>query len=467
MLLLLSALAHAGGYYFSDSGIVASGRAGAWVAGADTQFAQYYNPAGLIRVDAPSISAGISGVRQAVHFDRIDGSGATLDTASNRAPAFAVPQLGFAAPVGDDAAVAFGFTSPFAPTFDYDPEGAQRYSLIDSTIWLFSVGPSGAWRPTPWLTLGGGVGVQALRVDQRLKITTSGPRNDGTDNPTGDVLVDARTWDRARPFWNLGVLIDPDPRVSIGLALTPPVTFRARGPGTLDFTGHGLEESLDQVVWTDPSVTLKIDLPIVVRAGVAVRPRRNLEIELATVYERWSSLSDIQVDDIDITVTSESLGVEREVPSSLALPAGFRDNLSLRLGGEWRVHEALELRAGTMWERGALSPEQISVALVDPTKLQFSAGATVWLFDGKLRLDAMGSFLHLPTLTIEDSQVEQVGVPVLTDEVSTAVVGTGTLRSHGWTTGLRASWILTRWKRETPNDTTPPPEELAPWAREG
>lgn len=457
LLLLLSSLAQAGGYYFSDSGIVASGRAGAWVAGADTQFAQYYNPAGLIRVDAPEISMGLSGVRQGVHFDRIDDAGNALDPVSNRAPAFAVPQLGFAAPLGDDAAVAFGFTSPFAPTFDYDPDGAQRYSLIDSTIWLFSVGPSGAYKPTEWLTIGAGIGLQMLRVDQRLKITTSGPRSDGTDRENGDVLVDARTWDYAKPFWNVGVLIDPDPRVSIGLSLTPPTRFRARGPATLDFTGHSLEGSLDQAVWEDERVTLNVNLPVVLRAGVAVRPRKNIEIELAAVYEQWSSLSDIMVEDIDITVRSSSLGIDREVPPTLSLPAGFNDNVSLRLGGEWRASQAVELRSGVMWERGSLPPERVSVSLVDPWKLQFSGGASLWLVEGRLRLDGMASYLHMPTLTISDSQATHVGVPVLSDSVNVGVVGNGTLRSHGWTTGLRAAWILTKHRRSTPRDTTPPP----------
>ena len=456
MILLLSALAHAGGYYFSDSGIVASGRAGAWIAGADNQFAMYHNPAGLIRVDEPTISLGLSGVRQGVTFDRIDGAGNTMPTARNRAPAFAIPELGFAMPLGDDAGLGIGFTSPFAPTFDYDPEGPQRYSMIDSTIWLFSVGAAGAWRPTPWLTVGAGLGLQALRVEQRITVTTSGPRDDGTDRETGDILVDARTWDRGRPFWNVGALIEPHERVSIGLGLTPPARFRARGPGTLDFTGHSLEASLDQAVWTDPSVTLNVDLPVVLRAGVAVRPTKQVEIELAGVWEGWSSLADIQVEDIDVTVTSESLGIERDVPPTLALPAGFRDNVSLRLGGEWRAHQNLELRAGAMWERGSLPPEKVSVALVDPWKVQGSGGASVWLAEGRVRFDGMASYLFLPTLRIEDSQVDQVGVPVVSDSVPTGIVGNGTLRSHGWTAGLRASYVFVGARRDTPRDTTPP-----------
>jgi long-subunit fatty acid transport protein len=464
MWLLFSALAQAGGFYFSDSGIVASGRAGAWIAGANTQFAQYYNPAGLIHVEAPTASAGLSGVRQIVHFDRIDSAGTAMARASNLGPAFSVPELGFAMPIKDKFAIAFGFTSPFAPSYQYTRDGSQRYSLIDSTIWLFAVGPSAAWRPVPWLTVGAGVGVQALRVDQELMITTSGPFQDGSDNPQGDVRVEARTWDRAKPFFNVGVLIDPDPHVTIGLSVTPPAKFRAKGPGLLDFTGHALEQRLDQVVWRDDSDTLNVDLPVIARVGVAVRPVERWEIELAAVWEQWSSLADIQVEDIDVVVTSQQFNLERRVPPNLRLPAGFRDNLSLRLGGEWQADRDLAVRAGMMWERGSLPAERISVSLVDPWKLQGSTGLSAWFLRGRLRVDGMASYLYLPTLRITDSVVDHIAVPVLTDSVASGIVGNGTLRSHGWTAGLGASWIFRKphpRRHElpaAPNENTP--EEL-------
>ena len=106
--------AHAGGYYYSDSGIVALGRGGAWVAGANTQFAQYYNPAGLLKVPAPTVTVGYSGVQQHVRFTRTDADGTTYPTSENLAKPYSVPELGFASPIGERFAVAFGFTSPFA-----------------------------------------------------------------------------------------------------------------------------------------------------------------------------------------------------------------------------------------------------------------------------------------------------------------------------------------------------------------
>ncbi|MCB9684984.1 MAG: outer membrane protein transport protein [Alphaproteobacteria bacterium] len=132
--LLCATPAWAGGYFYSDSGIVATGRGGAFVAGATGQFAQYYNPAGLIRVDRPTVTLGWSGVQQNVSFSRLKDDGTFYDPAVNQAAPFSVPELGFTTPIGQRVGFAFGFYSPFAPSSEYDEEGPQRYSIKDTLV---------------------------------------------------------------------------------------------------------------------------------------------------------------------------------------------------------------------------------------------------------------------------------------------------------------------------------------------
>jgi len=438
-------MAHAGGYYYSDSGIVAMARGGAWVAGADNQFAQHYNPAGIIRVDRPVVNVGLSGVTQTIQFDRLMDNGEFLPTASNNAPPFSVPQLGFAMPIGDQFAFAVGFRSPFAPSADYDPEGAQRYIIIDSTVWQFTVGPSVAWQPVPAFTLGLGVGWQILRVEQSLKVSTSLiPNSDGSDKPEDDVLVSAEVWDAFTPSFNFGVLIEPIDQLSIGLSVEPPVKYKARGPASLDFTGHSLEASVNQLVYTDEDVALNLQLPLVVRLGVAVRPIETLEIEAATVYEHWKVLKEIVVEDIqlDIGLGSASL----PVPDELSLPAGFRNTFSIRLGGEMQVHENLDIRAGGFWERSALSPQLVSVSLVDTDKVQLGMGVGLRFLDNRLRIDVSGAGLIFERLEIRDSEVAMINV---INEDSGVIVGNGDLKSSGWMIGGQVAWGFGKSRKKT------------------
>ncbi|MEN0061920.1 MAG: outer membrane protein transport protein [Myxococcota bacterium] len=435
---LLAGMAFAGGYYYSDSGIVATGRGGAFVAGANTQFAQHYNPAGLIRIERPTVNVGASFVQQNVGFRRLGADGdpeAFFPEVENQASPFVIPQGGFATPIGEDFALAVGFYSPFAPSSLYDEEGPQRYSIKDTLIYQFSVGPSLAWQPIPELTVGIGLQWQYLQVGQAVDITLN-----GNDDPSGDIAVEARVVDAFTPNANFGVLLEPMPEVSIGASVQPGSSFRARGEGTLDFTGNTFETLgfIDPARYTDDDVSLSIRLPWVLRAGVAVRPHESLEIEGAVVWQGWSSLGDLLVEDIDITVASDLLPKDqRQVAEEIALPAGFDDTLSLRLGAEWKAAKVLSLRAGGFYEDRSLTPQNVSVALFDTRKFQIGGGASVFLLDEALRFDVAAAYLGFQNLQIRDSTVTQIDAGVIPN-VETQVVGNGDLRGNGWILGLQA-----------------------------
>jgi long-chain fatty acid transport protein len=447
MVILLASAAHAGGYYYSDSGIVATGRGGAFVAGADNQFAQYYNPAGLIRIDAPTVNVGWSGVQQNVGFRRQKPDGGFYDEVRNEASPFDVPELGAAAPIGDRVVAAFGFYSPFAPSSLYDADGPQRYTIIDTGIYQFSIGPSAAVRVNDLLVLGVGLQWQYLDLSESVTITT----ND-QDDPSGDVGVQAHAVDPFTPNWNAGLLFEPKSWVTVGLAVQPPTHFHAHGPGSLDFSSNVLGNLMDPKKYTDDDITLNIDLPWVVRAGVAVRPVPKLEVEGAVVWQDWSSLADITIEDVDVTVQSDPNSPipippdQAKVADSFSLPAGLRDTVSLRLGVEGAVTDRVELRAGGFWENGSLPPDELSVALVDPAKVQLGAGGSVWVVPKRIKVDAAFAWLFFPSLEIRDSTVTQIDAG-LNPNPTPLVVGNGDLRSHGWVLGVAGSVAFSKKER--------------------
>ena len=101
LLTFLAPAAHAGGYYFSDIGVRAFSRGGAFVAGADDLTALYYNPAALTRMGRGTLTLSVAGVDQAIMFDRLDypgegpeGTDLITDPIGNDAPAYAIPHFG-------------------------------------------------------------------------------------------------------------------------------------------------------------------------------------------------------------------------------------------------------------------------------------------------------------------------------------------------------------------------------------
>ncbi len=448
LLALVALPAQAGGYYYSDSGILATGRGGAWIAGAHGQFAQYHNPAGIIRNDGPTANIGWSGVQQNTRFERMspaeastatatsDGADVRFDAVENGARPFNVPQLGFVTPLGDDLALAIGFISPFAPSSLYPEEGPQRYTVKDTGIYQFGIGPTLAARPLSWLTVGVGVQWSYMSLEETLDITYN-----GQDAPAGDIAVAAKVVDPFTLTGNVGVLVEPHDAVSLGLSWTPKSSYEARGTGSLDFEGNALAFLLDETRYVDDDVALAIALPHVLRAGLAVRPVPTVEVEAAVVWQGWSSLSDILITDIDIEVASSSPFIpedQRTVDDSIVLPAGLKDTVSLRLGAEWQAAELLALRAGGFREGGALTEEEISVALVDPAKWQLGGGASAWTEGKRFRLDMAAAALFFPALELRNSTVKQIDAGVL-DDVEPAIVGNGNLSSSGWVVGLQGA----------------------------
>lgn len=468
MIVLLST-ALAGGYFYSDSGIVATGRGGAFVAGADTQFAQYYNPAGLIRIENPTLNVGLGLVQQNTSFERVRDDGSTLPEVENQASPFLVPQLGFAGPIiRDKLHFAFGMVSPYAPSADYDPAGAQRYSVIDTEIYQFSWGPSFAYRPHPVVTFGVGLQAKALVLEQSLNITAA-----GNDEITGDINVRARAVDSFAPNVNLGMLIEPHKAVSIGLAAQPPTNFQARGDATLDLTvgnlGNALQgdvdrfqdgnctpDQVDPVCANEDGIDLSIRLPWVLRGGVAVRPVPELEVELAVVWQNWATLDAIRLTDVDPALPDTFVG-PTEIDSEFELPAGLRNTTSIRLGAEWRANQLLELRMGGFYENGALSDERLTVALMDPWKVQVGGGASIHPANGRLRFDASVATLFFPAKEIRTSEIQQVFVPVLPGVGAAQTIGNGNYRSSGWIAAFQASVLFGKLPAYPP--TTPEGDE--------
>lgn len=424
MIIALVSSALAGGYFFPDSGVVAVGRGGAFVASADDTFAQYYNPAALTRLDRYTVDLGVSGVSQGVSFERELEDGTFAPTVENAGGAFVVPQIGVGGPIGDDFAFAVGLYTGYAPSFSYPRDGAQRYTLSDSLIWQAFVGPSLAWKPNDQLSFGVGLQWQFLRVEQDLVVSTN-----GIDDPRGDVFVSVKEFDPFSPSANLGVLYEPVDEIDLGLSVQLPSSFNADGTLVADFTGSGLEQFLDDPTVEDDSVRLGIDLPLIVKAGVAVHPVEAATIEVAAVYERWSSLKSLQLSDVQLPVEFNNPAIpEPEVSETIDLPAGFRDVVSVRLGASVDATEFLTLRAGGFYESGSQRASQVSVALYDPWKVQFGGGASAHLLDRRLSFDLSTAYLAFPSLEVRDSTLEMINV----QDGDTLVVGNGNYASSGF-----------------------------------
>ena len=444
-LVVLAGSAHAAGYTVPDSGVRAMGRAGAYVVGADDLSAQYYNPAALSGLESHGLNIDLAGMIQTVRFDRADEEGLEFEPVTNAAGPMPLPRLGFSPDLDSEHwTLAFGIWSPAAPRYEYPADGAQRYALTDATLVAVNIGPSVAWRQGP-VSLGVSLAWSVFRVDQTLAASTA---IEGTDDPAYDIRTQITAFDAFTPTGNAGILVTPVPWLTLGASVQPPVSYRAKGSLSTDFSKNVFytgESDFGQVIAApdaeDDDITLPITLPLVARGGVLVRPTDRFEVEADFVYEAWSSFDELRITDLDMTIEATG-GDDLLVTDDIVLPTQLDNAWSVRLGGEGAVSERVKLRAGALFETSAVPEATRSVMLPDGAKVGYGLGASYsagarWAFD----VGFMQSFVLDQQVT--RTTVFQVGIDPLTGNVGYGkTVGKGMLAAANHALGVGMTWRL-------------------------
>ncbi len=482
-LALLTPSASAASYYFLDSGTRAIARGGAFVVGADDLSAQYYNPAALVNLQRPMFNLNGWGVGQYVRFDRADEAGLdgamgtdddlVFEPVTNEASPQMEPSGGFAttlggiSPVLKDTHIAIGLYVPTSPNMAYDPEGPQRYSLVDSLVWQVYAGPSVAQRITPWLSVGAGLEYTFLRVDERLNVTTA---PGGSDDASNDVALDLHTWDPAKFSWNAGLMIQPTAWLDIGASVQPAIHYVA--PGTLDIKfspdhpfsqfltdGDASDDAENGQTFSDDDVNLYVTTPWIVRGGVQVKPTKKLKIEGDFTWTHWSESKELRIElcteggddctDGGVSLTHGDGFLQEDIPitEDIAIVTGFQDAVSGRLGADYLVADWLRVSAGAHYETSAVPAARQGVAVVDGNKWGVAAGATA--FVGKhLAFDVAVAEQFLSNRNITDSELRQIALQadVLNPDNTTVgegkVVGNGEFTSRLTFVGIGATVYL-------------------------
>lgn len=452
-LLACPGIAHAAGYYVTGVGIRGMGRAAANVVGADDMSAQYYNPAALIRIDN-QLQLQLAGVHQGVYFDRADelqigGDTLSFDPVRNSAPPMPIPSLGVATSFGlSDLTVALGVYTPYAPLLSFPADGAQRFSLVDSTVLSGNVGPSVAYRFADRLSVGVGVAYTFLQVDQSLVAHMTPQSFEATDDPAYDIATTIAVSDPFAITWNAGLLYEPpEGRWAAGLAFVPPVRFDAVGSLEADFSNNAYytgESGMGKLILVesvrDDDVRLDVTMPMILRAGGLLRVGDDKEIELDVAWQRWSGLGQLTVTDLDLEIELD-LDDNAIVDGDIVLPTTFQDAFSVRLGGQHQVRDRITGRLGVMVETSAVDPYFQAVMLPDGLTFGYGLGASFALVPDALSLD-LGFFQSfVPRHEIDRTLVRQVAIDPENGAVHEGKdVGKGSFGVTNTVFGLGLAW---------------------------
>lgn len=213
---------------------------------------------------------------------------------------------------------------------------------------------------------------------------TNGPVTMAEEDPGLDTVVSINASGRPTITGNLGVLAGWSDRVQVGAYLRP--GYRLFANGTLKLQLSRLAQGLKTVVNGD-QMGLALNFPLIFRFGVLVRPLSGLSVEADFVVEGWSALRDITLTPRDITVDVGGAGNPQPVKEIL-VEKHLRDAISMRLGAQYAftLGVPVKLRAGILYDGGAVPEESVGVDFANFERVFLSAGLGVTLF-GRVDLD--------------------------------------------------------------------------------
>jgi len=260
----------------------------------------------------------------------------------------------------------------------------------------------------------------------------NGALSSGPEDPEYDSLAQLKLVDNFNPSGKVGIIYSPHRMVRLGVSYQLPFWIRGGGKINVQLPTSSLYEK--SRVEGD-SADVAITLPMMLRAGVEVRPLEGLRVELEVDWEQWSATQSIQVFPKDIFILNIP-SIDRYRVPTLQTPLNFQDSVTVRLGAEHTFQRIpLTLRGGYLFERGATQQAYASVGSMDSDKHVITLGVGYAVAGYRFDLMVARSFSATRVVDFRESKSLQVNPINPTGAVG---VGGGTYHSDYTVFGIGA-----------------------------
>jgi long-chain fatty acid transport protein len=380
----VSGVASAAGFYIQEQSAAGVGRAQAGnVAAADDASTIYFNPAGMTQLPGLQVDNGFvllvpdASLRDTGSVDHSPlaassppggGDGGNPGSATPIADFYLSAELPTDLPVW----VGLGVSAPFGFAAKYAQDSFARYDSLDSFVETFDIAPTVAIKLNDWLSLGVGLDVQYAYVKLRSAVPDAlavGGPSLATD---GRLTLTGHNWTTG---FNGGLLIQPTPRLNIGLSYRYGITHQINGSLTVANLPGALAAANQQV----PGQAA-LNLPDMVQAGFAYKLTPQWTVLGEFDFFTWSNFKAI-----DIHTNSPSLG-------NLVTNENYRDTFGLAVGAEYQLNDQWRLRTGFKYDETPTVDAFRDTRVPDGDRFEI-AGGFHYQYDEHIGIDA--SYAHL------------------------------------------------------------------------
>jgi len=341
---LLVQAASAGGYALPYQSAGAVGRGNAVTAGVDDPSAVYSNPAALSEVEGNQILGGmqyinvVSGVKNSGRNSRNQHDDNFIPTLFAN---YHIPST--------DVTLGLGLYTPFGLATSYKPDSFTRFGAVRSELKLFYINPALAWRPTRFLSVGGGLSfVHSSALFSRALFLGAGAEG----------RIRLTDTDNAYAF-NTGLLLKPHEKWKFGLA------YKGRVDLNYDTADVKVADAAG-VVQTGRSKGTQLPLPPVISMGINWQINTDWDVEFVYDHTHWSEFRHLKA-----RFNPAFLGGTLR---GLFIQEKWKDTSSFRFGSSYRLSPTWVTRAGFVLDESPIPASTLGPSIPGADTLTFNAG---------------------------------------------------------------------------------------------
>lgn len=425
----VAAEALAGGFWLPGRGVGPMGRAGSVVASVDDPNALWYNPANLTLVEGHELLIDAALISLSADYTRApstqrNGEENVYAEVRNEAAPLVDPQILFATDFGGtDFALGVGVYAPYAGTYRFPEFGPQRYALVDNSSSLILYQHLAfAWKPHPRFAFGAGIQNMTAIIDSTLQGSSYVGLWGEPEDRDLDMLININALDAITITGNFGLWTEPVDGLQIGASVQFPSEIDdPEGKLNVRLPNH---YAFDNASVEGDTIAINAALPWIVRLGIGYGIEDVFDVEISGTYESWSVHDQISSAPRNVKVVGLPTVDELEV-GPLPIDRNFKDVFGASIGGDYHaIPKLLAVRAGFMFETGAIPDETYSVFQLDSMKFAPTVGVEV-AYEG-FTFAAAYTHIFQVDRNITNSEVRQVNA---TYEDGAVIVGNGSYSS--------------------------------------
>ena len=340
----------------------ALGKGNAVVADPQDASTMAYNPAGLTQLEKPQIATNFTTIVGLPSYTNTRGASEDGATILAYIPAFFVSTP---TPV-DKLKVGFGVDSPFGLQDHYSSTGSFKYTGFYNQIRTIYYNGSAAYQLNDWLSLGGGVSYVQTKLRQNSKFNTSAisaANGDPTGYADANSELDA---DGDGVGWNLGVLLKPDSKWSLGFLYRSAVRSTVDGSYDVDnIQGAFVMQPIFGGSSFHTTVKTTMTLPDSAVIGAMYRFTDKLSVETDLGWTGWGKF-----DHFDFNYGTTNAVLSAGNPSQHK----FQDTFSVNIGTQYALNPNWSLLGGYAYFHHATLEQDYSNVFPDGDRHNVTVG---------------------------------------------------------------------------------------------